>query len=154
MSTKGIEWIVIESHGKAIGAIGFIGHKASVVASFFDDEDGDIDGSVSVGEWLGSKLSPIGIEGMAVTMVAMAARYDLRVIERDASFPRAAAQMFLNFASGLVADGIYAAYFSRGVGTLSKRIVGHIASGAIKKYVIRKGMEKAVKAAYDTAVKY
>ena len=80
-----------------------------------NDRDGNKDGEVSWGEWIASKISPISIEGMAVTEVAMSARYMPEVIMRDGSFAQEAARMYLNFAVGLVQVGIYAAYFSRGV---------------------------------------
>jgi hypothetical protein len=145
-----IEWIIIEGHGnKQIGAIGIIGRKVAIVASFYEDYDGNQDGEVSWGEWLAAKLSPIGIENKAVVEVAMAARYDMRVLEKDESFHQEAARMFLQFAAGLVADGIYAAYFSRGVAAIAKPIAGRLTSNMVKQFVIRKGMEKAVKAVYD-----
>jgi hypothetical protein len=149
-----IEWIVIEGLGnKQIGAIGFIGRQAVVVASFYEDFDGNQDGKVSWGEWIVGKASPLGIKGKAVVEVAMAARYDMRVLERDPSFQQEAAQMFLKFAQGLVADGLYAVYFSRGVGAIAKPIAGRITSDIVKQFVIRKGMEKTVKALYDQAAK-
>jgi len=149
-----IEWIVIEGLGnKQIGAVGIIDGKVAVVASFYEDYDGNQDGKVSWGEWIVAKLSPLGIENKAVVEVAMAARHDLRVLEKDPSFQEEAARMFLQFAQGLVADGIYAAYFSRGVAAIAKPIAGRITSNIVKQFVIRKGMEKAVKALYDETMK-
>jgi hypothetical protein len=89
-----------------------------------------------------------------VTEVAMAARLDMRVLERDASFAHMAASMFTNFASGLIADGVYAVYFSRGVSAVARPIAGRLASGMVKQFVVRKGMESAVKAAYDDLVRH
>jgi hypothetical protein len=149
-----IEWIVIEGLGnREIGAIGFIGNKAAVVVSFYDDLDGNMDGKVSWGEWLAGKISPLSLDNYAVTQVAMAARYDMRVLERDESFHQEAMRMFLEFAQQLVADGIYAAYFSRGVGAIAKPIAGRLTSNVVKQFFIRKGMEKAVKAVYDKSMK-
>lgn len=152
--TGEIDWHIVTSHGgKEIGALGFIGNKVAVITAFYDDRDGNKDGRVSWGEWAAAKLSPISVKGVAVTEVAMAARYDMEVLRRDSSFHREAAQMFVNFAAGLVADGIYAAYFSRGVAGIAKPIAGRITSNIVKQFVIRKGMEKSVKALYDRAVK-
>lgn len=149
-----IEWIVITGNGnREIGALGIIDGKVAIISSFYEDYDGNQDGKVSWGEWIAAKLSPIGIEGMAVTEVAMAARYDMRVLERDPSFSQEAAKIFLQFASGLVADGIYAVYFSRGVSAVAKPIAGRLTSNLVKQFVIRKGMEKAVKKLYDEGVK-
>jgi hypothetical protein len=149
-----IEWIVIEGLGdRQIGAVGILEGQVAVVVSFYEDYDGNQDGKVSWGEWIAAKLSPIGIENKAVVEVAMAARYDLRVLEKDPGFQQEAARMFLEFARGLVADGIYAAYFSRGVSSIAKPIAGRITSNVVKQFVIRKGMEKAVKAVYDDAMR-
>jgi hypothetical protein len=149
-----IKWIVIEgSGGKEIGAIGFIGNKVAVISSFYEDLDGNQDGKVGWGEWLAAKFSPLSLDGKAVVEVAMAARYDMRVLEKDPGFAQDAAQMFVQFAAGLVADGLYAAYFSRGVSALTKPIAGRITSNIVAQFVLRKGMEKSVKAIYDRSMK-
>lgn len=149
-----IEWIVIEGLGnKQIGAVGILEGKVAVVVSFYEDYDGNQDGKVSWGEWIAAKLSPIGIKNKAVVEVAMAARYDMRVLEKDESFQQEAARMFLQFAAGLVADGIYAVYFSRGVSAVAKPIAGRLTSNVVKQFVIRKGMEKAIKTIYDKSIK-
>ena len=56
-----IEWVVVEKFGKEIGAIGFIGDKASVVTAFYNDYDGNKDGKVSWAEWTVGKLSPLSL---------------------------------------------------------------------------------------------
>jgi hypothetical protein len=77
-------WVIpLLVDGRPIGAIGFIGNQAAVVTAFFDDRDGNKDGEVSWGEWAVSKVSPISIEGIATTEVAMAARYLPAVVLRD-----------------------------------------------------------------------
>jgi hypothetical protein len=150
-----IDWIVIKDNSnREIGAIGFIGSRAAIVAAFYDDRDANKDGRVSWGEAIVSFISPISLKNRAVTEVAMAARLEMSVLERDASFHQEAARIYVNFASGLIADGVYAAYFSRGVSAVAKPIAGRVASGMIKQFVIRKGMEKAVKQAYDHVVKH
>jgi hypothetical protein len=150
---NGADWVVITGNtNRPIGAIGFVNGKAAIIAAFYDDADGNQDGTVSWGEYIASKLSPISLHNKAVTEVAMAARYDMDVLERDPSFAQEAAQMFVNFARGLIVDGIYAVYFSRGVGAVAKPIAGRLANDMVRQYVIRKGMEKAVKAAYNSAM--
>ncbi|MCV0396837.1 MAG: hypothetical protein K5872_09495 [Rhizobiaceae bacterium] len=152
--SEDLDWIVIRDFtNREIGAIGFVGHKAAVVVSFYDDLDGNKDGKVSWGEWGAGKLSPISLDNKAVTEVAMAARTNLEVLERDASFGQMAMQLFTQFARGLMADGIYAVYFSRGVSSVAKPIAGRLTKDMVKQFVVRKGMEKAVKGAYDTAMK-
>ncbi|SOC10528.1 hypothetical protein SAMN05877809_105138 [Rhodobacter sp. JA431] len=148
---KNIEWVLIKKFGpEPIGAVGFIGDKVVTVIGFYDDRDGNQDGKVSAAEWLASKLSPISVEGRSVAEVAMQARIEPDVIMRDSSFPQMAAQIYLNFARGLLLDGIYAVYFARGVKMVGSGIAKMVTSGMIKEYVVRKGFEKAVREAFDT----
>lgn len=150
-----IEWIVVKGmKDREIGAVGFIGNKAAIVVSFYDDADGNMDGEVSWGEYIASKISPIGIGGIAVTRVAMAGRYQMDILTRDASFNQMAMNLYMKFAKGLVADGIYTVYFSRGVSSVAKGIAGRAATGMVKQFVIKKGMEKAVKEAYKAGAGY
>ncbi|MBS0123557.1 hypothetical protein KB874_05370 [Aestuariicoccus sp. KMU-90] len=147
-----MEWIEVTKFQRKIGAIGFLEGKAVAVVAYYDDRDGNMDGKVSIGERIASFVSPISIEGSAVTEVAMSARFDMDVIERDASFGNMAVNMWLNFARGLVLDGIYAVYFSRGIKTVGKGVASTITKNAVKEFVIRKGFEKAVKEAFQEAV--
>ncbi len=153
MPANSMDWVLITKFGdKPIGAIGFMGNTAVSVVAFYDDRDGNKDGKVSWGEWGAAKLSPISLEGSAVTEVAMQARVEPDVILRDGDFPTMAANMFLNFAKGLVLDGIYAAYFSRGVSMAGGGIAKKVTSGMVKEFVIKKGFESAVKEAFKAGV--
>ena len=148
-----VEWIEITKFGpNPIGAIGFVDGKAAIVVAYYDDLDGNKDGKVGWGEWVAGKISPINIEGSAVVEVAMQARVEMDVLMKDPSFPQVAGNMFLNFARGLVIDGIYAAYFARGVSMASRGVAKIVTSGTIKEMVVRKGMETAVKKAFNEAV--
>lgn len=150
-----LSWVVIKDFtNKEIGAIGFIGNKAAVVASFYADADGNMDGTVSTTELIVSKISPIGVGGIGVTRVAMAARHEMDVVLRDPNFNEMAMNIFSKFATGLVADGVYTVYFSRGVSSVAKGIAGRAATGMVKQFAIKKGMEKAVKEAYKSGVGY
>lgn len=151
MSARSIDWVIISRFDRPIGAIGFIGNQAAIVTAFYDDRDGNKDGEVSIGERVVSMISPISIEGSAVVEVAMAARTDMDIVMRDAGFAQEAAQMFVHFAAGLVADGVYAAYFSRGIKMASAAVAKQIGGGMVREFVIRKGMEKAVKELYEAA---
>lgn len=143
-----IEWIAVRKFKpEPIGAIGFIGNNIVAVASFFDDADGNQDGTVSVGEWAASKLM-FNLSGMAVTEVAMQARVQMDIVTRDASIQQIAAGMFSSFAAGLIAQGIYTAYFARGVSMISGGVATRIGGGMVKQLVIRKGFEAAVKQAF------
>jgi hypothetical protein len=143
-----IEWIAVRKFKpEPIGAVGFIGNNAVAIASFFDDADGDQDGTVSTGEWLASKLM-FNLSGKALTEVAMQARVQMDILMRDTSIDQIAKGMFVNFAQGLVAQGIYTAYFARGVGLIGGGIASRIGGGMVKQLVIRKGFEAAVKTAF------
>lgn len=145
-----IDWVIVKRFKKEIGAVGFINNNVAVIVAFYDDRDGDKDGNVSVGEWLATKLSPISIEGKAITEVAMSARYDMDILQRDMSFYSMANKLFLNFAKGLVADAVYKVYFSRAVGKVSGAIAGRASSNLVTQYVIKKSMESSVKSAYKS----
>ncbi|QQS11996.1 MAG: hypothetical protein IPK81_21110 [Rhodospirillales bacterium] len=142
-----MDWIAVTSFRKTIGAVGFIGSKAVAIAAFFADADGNQDGTVSWGEWLASKAA-FDLTGKAVTEVAMQARYDLDIVGRDPSFNDLAISLFANFAQGLIAQGIYIAYFSQGVSLIGGGIAKTITASMIKQFVIRKGFEAVVKKAF------
>ncbi|MEO1457931.1 MAG: hypothetical protein AAFV49_10290, partial [Pseudomonadota bacterium] len=83
---SGVTWYPVEGNrNKLIGAIGFVGGKAAIVASFHKDADANRDGNVSIGEWLGDFLSPISSNGRATVEVAMYALYDIKLMARDPS---------------------------------------------------------------------
>lgn len=152
MAAGKMEWVLVHKFGAdPIGAVGFIGNDAVSVVAFFDDRDGNSDGKVSIGERLAAVLSPISIEGRNVAEVAMQAKYDLDILQRDASFANMASKLFLNFARGLVLDGIYAVYFSRGVKMSGKGIAKYIGGGTVKELIVRKGFEKTVKEAFNAS---
>ena len=145
------EWIAVQDFSqKTIGAVGFIGNNAVSVVAFFDDTDGNKDGKISTGEWLGSKV--FDLSGKAVTEVAMRARWYPSIITRDFGFDQMAKKMYFNFAGGLVAQGIYKVYFGRGVKLIGGGIAKKITSSMVKQIVIRKGFEKAAKKAFMSAV--
>jgi hypothetical protein len=154
MATPTIEWVPVSGNaGRRIGAIGFIGNDVAIVAAYYDDRDGDQNGTVSWGEAVVAFMSPIKLDGRAVTEVAMAARADPDIVLRDATFAQEAARMFVAFAGGLIKDGIYTVYFSRAVKAAGAGIAARVADGMVKQFVVRKGFEAAVKKAYDAAMK-
>jgi hypothetical protein len=147
-----LDWMIITGFGdRPIGALGFINDRVAVIASFYDDRDGNMDGKVSLGERLTALVSPISIRGSGVVAVAMAARNDLDVYSRDPTFRVVAAEMFTNFARGLVLDGVYAVYFSNAVSKLATPIAGRLSSNLVASFLVRKGMETAVRSAYNAA---
>ncbi|MCQ0989690.1 hypothetical protein [Jiella marina] len=153
MAKRTIDWIIVRDFKKReIGAIGFIGNKAAVIGSFYDYRDGNMDGQVSLGERIAAMISPFDLKRRAIVEVAMTARYDPNVLMRDTSFAQMAAHHYLSFAAGLINDGVYAVYFSRGVKSIAGAVAGRVAAGTIKQFLIRKGMEKAVREIYDEAM--
>lgn len=138
-----IEWIGITKFGtNPIGAVGFIGDDIVSIIAFYDDNDGNMDGKVSIGERIAG-LWPT--KGRAVVEVAMQARADPNIVLRDSSIQRIATNLFMSFAKGLIADGIYKAYFAPGIQMLGGTVAGLITSSMVKQFVIRKGFEAAVK---------
>lgn len=148
-----IDWYIVKLDGntKPLGALGFVNDKVAVVASFYDDRDGNEDGSVSVPERVVSFLSPVRLEGRAVVKVAMAARLDLDVLERDPEFHTTAVNLWLNFARGLVKDGMYAAWMGVSVNIGCGIVAKQLADKLVKQFVIKKGMELIVKKAIKKA---
>ncbi|HHC74070.1 MAG TPA: hypothetical protein ENK78_03225 [Thiothrix sp.] len=145
-----IDWVIVKKFKKEIGAVGFINNNVAVIVAFYDDRDGNKDGNVSVGEWLATKFSRI--EGKAITEVAMAARYDMDILQRDMSFHSMANKLFIKFAQGLVADAIYTVYFSKSISKIAGAIAGRASNHLVKQYVIKKGMESSVKNIYNSMV--
>lgn len=151
--SESVEWILIRKwRQEPIGAVGLINGKVAIVTSFFDDRDGNKDGKVSFTERMAAMLSPISLEGSAVVEVAMQARVEFDVIERDPEFAQEAIRMWLHFAKGAILDGIYAVYFARGVKMTAGGVAKTITKNTVKEFAIRKGFEKVVKDAFMAAV--
>jgi hypothetical protein len=141
-----LDWYVVkDNRGKPLGALGFLGDSVAVITSFYDDRDANRDGRVSIPERVVGLISPLGTKGIAVTEVAMAARFDMDVLERDPEFHNVAIHMWLNFSRNLVIDGAYAAWFSLGVNQTAGAIAKSVTGNLVKQFVIRKGMESTVK---------
>jgi hypothetical protein len=152
MDERSIDWMIIDRFDKPIGALGFVGNRVAIVTAFYDDRDGDKSGDLSVGERAAGFFMGGLIEGSAVAEVAMAARVDMAVIERDAGFAQEAVNIWLNFAANAIKEGIYIVYMSRGVKAAAGAVAKQIGGNAVREFAIRKGMEKVVKDLYDAAV--
>lgn len=142
-----IEWMLVKNSWtkKPIGAVGFVDGKLAVITAFFEDKDADQDGKVSLGE----KVFAFGnMKGKAIAEVANHAYADPDILMRDASLYNLRGQLTVQFAAGLLAEGIYKTYFSMGVGKVAGALAGALASNAVKSFVIKKGLEKAVEKAY------
>ncbi len=152
MGERSIDWMIIDGHSKPIGALGFIGNRVAIITAFHDDRDGDKSGDLSLGERAVGLFMGGLLEGNAVAEVAMSARVDLAVIERDAGFAQDAVNIWLEFAANAIAEGIYMVYMSRGVKAAAGAVAKQIGGNAVREFAIRKGMEKAVKELYDVAI--
>jgi hypothetical protein len=148
-----MEWVSVRKfRTEPLGAIGLLSGKVVMVVSFHEDGDANRDGKVSIGERAAGLIFPLSLKGSSVTEVAMQGRADPYILEQDPGFHQVAMQMFLNFATGLVIDGIYAVYFARGVSLVGGSITERITADAIKGFAIRKGFEASVKAAFMDVV--
>lgn len=146
-----IDWKIVNDswNGKPIGAVGFIGDEIVTIIAFFEDKDADEDGKVEVHERIFSMFT---MQGRAVAKVASHAYADPDILMRDPSIGHWRGKLLTQFASGLLAEGIYKAWFAIGVGQASGAIAQSITANAIKSFVIKKGLEKAVEAAYRKSV--
>jgi len=149
-----LDWIAVQDafdKKKDIGAVGFVGNDIVTIVSFYDAADANRDGEVSWGEWLVSKNPIISTDGINITEVCQAAKYDMRILQRDASIIDMANKQFMEFATGLVMDGVYAVYFSRGVKMAGGAVAKTITKSMVKQMIIRKGFEKVAKEAYQAS---
>jgi hypothetical protein len=153
MADEQIEWAVVQKFQKNIGAFGFIGDKVAIIAAFYDSKDANKDGKVSLSERIVSFISPIKFEKAALVEVVEQGRVDTDALIRDPNFATERAALLVNFANGMIVDGIYASYLKMPVGRAAGEIAGRIVTGAVAQFFIRKGMEATVKKIYDEAVR-
>ena len=146
----GFDWVIVQDRtGRDIGAVGFIGDDAVAIASFFDSRDADKDGKVSVGERIVSTLSPIGLDGAAIAVVAMQGRSNPLIAERDSGFYGMSANIFAGFGQSMVVDAVWSVYFKRGVRAAGTGVARVITGNMVKQVVIRKGFERTAREAFD-----
>ena len=152
MST--ITWKKVVWHGNlVIGSVGIIDDKVAAIVSFYEDADGDLSGNVTFGERAALFLSPIGLGGSTVAMVAMQAAADPDIIEIDPTFVTVANKIFMNFARQAMIDGVYAVYFSGASKMIAAGAASVVTGNAIKGFLVRKGFEAALKHAFKEAIK-
>lgn len=151
-----IDWMLVQDSvikkKKIIGAVGFIGDKISVIASFYEDRDLNEDGKVSFGEWVQSKIM-FSMQGRAVAHVAAQAYADPDILMRDPTLYNWRGKLLTKFASGLINEGIYKVYFQDGISSLTGSIAKSLTSSTIKSFFIKKGMEKAIEDLYMRGTK-
>jgi len=146
-----LDWKIVKNSWthKPIGALGFIGDEIAVVVAFYDDKDANQDGKVSLPERFFLKFS---MQGRALAEVVNHAYADPEIAMRDPSIYRHRGELTVKFASGLVAEGIYKAWFAPGIRRAAGAIAGQITQNMISYFVIKKGLEKAVEASYKKTI--
>ena len=156
-----IEWMLVNDRfgDKKIGAVAFIGDVPAVVIGFFDDYDADSDGRVSAAEWVAGRLFPVSLAGTATLEVVSRAREQAILCiadggspERAAALSRMQASQFQSVGLSMALDGVFRTYMAPGISMAGSAIGTHIGAGAIKTFLIKKGMEQAAKAAFEAAV--
>jgi len=134
---------------KEIGALGFIDNKIAIVATFYEDKDWDHDGKVSLKEKFGSVF---GLKGKAVAEVLTQAMSDPDLLIKDPSLRQMHGNAIVQFASGMIKEGMYIIFFKRAIGQSCGVLAGSLASSSAARFIIRKGMEQAVKKAYMESI--
>lgn len=156
-----IEWMLVKDRfgNKKIGCVGFVGDEPVVVLGFYDDYDADKDGKVSKTEWVVGKIAPVSLVGTATLEVISRAREQAILAIADGGSQARASKLsamqgsqFRSVGLSMALDGIFKAYMAPGISMAGGAIGTHIGAGAIKTFMIKKGMEKTAKAAFDAAV--
>ncbi|MEQ5786448.1 hypothetical protein J3454_00930 [Erythrobacter sp. NFXS35] len=147
-----MEWKIVKNSWtkKPIGAVGFIGDEVAVLASFHEDKDFNEDGTVDLKEKFFSMFS---MRGRAAASVATHAYADPDILMRDPSFGAMRGRAVVNFATGLVAEGVYKVYFSRGVSAAAGAVAGQVTQNAVKSFIVKKSLAGAVKKAYEAGIR-
>jgi hypothetical protein len=111
-------------------------------------------------DWYVVKLdgnsNPLGALGFINDKVSVITSfYDDRDANKDGAvsipervaFYSMAVNLWINFARGLVKDGMYAAWFGTSVNMGCGIVAKELATGLVKQWIIKKGMETVVKKA-------
>ena len=146
-----MDWFLVKDSrsGKAIGALAYLDGKIAVVAAFYHDKDANDDGKISVKERIGSLL--FSMKGRQLARVASEAYADPDLLMRDPTLYNLRGRLLVDFATGLIAEGVYTVYFNQAVKKLAGAAAAGLTPSPIKQFVIRKGMQGAVKQAYRAA---
>ena len=143
-----LEWVAIKKFKpEPIGAVGFYRGKAVAVTSHRDERelgwagkkpidprDANGDGRVSFKEKVFAEVwgVQVGITLSAkIAEVAMQARMEPSIIERDPTFLNKGAKIFANFARARALEGVYTVYFAGGVDLIGGGVVKRITANRI-----------------------
>ncbi|KAG1713772.1 Protein ClpV1 [Nymphon striatum] len=147
VTIKRDEWVEIhKGDGTAIGALAILDGKLAAIAAYHEDADWDQDE-------LEAFFQVIGAKGRSVLAVATQAKSDPDLLINYPSIYNMQGNLTAQYGAAMVVDGIYAVYFSRGVKVMSKGIARTIVSGTVKEFVVQKGLESAVKKAFEASIK-
>lgn len=146
-----IEWcpVRILRTRQVIGAVGFIDDRLAVVSTFYPDRDWDHDGRVDLLERFGTMFT---MRGMALADVLTRAIEDPDIMLRDTSIRELHGRAVVQFASGMILEGLYCTYLRLSVRQASSILASSLVNGAAARFFVRKGMEQAVKQVYNTAI--
>lgn len=146
-----IEWKIVHDSWtkKPIGAVGFIGDDIAVIAAFYADKDHDKDGKVGLKEHLSSFFS---LKNKAIAEVATHAYADPSIAIRDPSIYNLRGKLVSQFGAGMVGEAAFKIYLSTAIKVGVGRLAAELGAGAVKSFVIKNGLEKAVEAVYKRSV--
>lgn len=124
-----------------IGAMGVIGNKIATIACYYDDYDGNDDGTVSMAEW----AFAFGAKNSQAARVARAAPLNRLLVRRcSGDILQVQRETFALFARDMMIDAAIKVYLMRGVGAAGGMVANKVTSSLVKNILIRKGMSSAV----------
>ncbi len=138
-----IDWRLVSGlHRKPLGAFGFFHGQLAVIASFYDDADANLDGSVSWGEALVSHIPRKSLVGRGIEAVVEAALEDATVMGSEMFDTDNMLRMRLygnNFGNLFSLYGyenpIYSINFTY---EIRKRYPGLIEGKTVKRFIVRR----------------
>ncbi|MEM8490349.1 MAG: hypothetical protein AAF756_05940 [Pseudomonadota bacterium] len=147
-----MNWKIVNDSWKKtpIGAIGFIGDEIAVVGTFYEDSDFNNDGKTDLKERF---LMPFSMRGRALANVLSHAYADPKIATIDSSLAAMRGRAVQAFAGGMLVEGVYLAYFKRGVGSVAGSAAKALVKGPFARFVVKKGMGSMVKSAYQKAAR-
>lgn len=159
-----IDWIVVKDRrgDVAIGAVAFLGDEAIAVVSYYEENDANKDGTVSMGEKVAGFFSPVSMKGVGVYEVVSRARDQMTLKLADANAPHnteARAKSLKAMQGGqiqklgaqMAMDGIFKAYIGTGINVGVGKAAKVLDWSMVKELAIKKGSEKLAKTAFDAA---
>ena len=145
-----MKWYIVKGRkGTPVGALGVLNDQVAVISSFYEDKDWDMDGKVSFGERVGSLFT---MKNRGVAEVVCRAYEDPEILMNVSGLTALRGKVLTDFARGLIAEGVYITYFNLSVSQVAGSLAGAITTSPIKYFVLKKGMEKAVKEFYLKSV--